>query len=75
MPLAVTEEIENQFAELPHQTQLTVMERLIHRMREREQKEDAAFEAEMAADPEIQREIREINDEFRCTEGDGLKGL
>ena len=31
--------------------------------------------AEMAADPDIQREIAEINDEFACTYMDGLRDL
>jgi len=31
--------------------------------------------ARMAADPEIQREMKEIDREFRCTEMDGLEGL
>jgi metal-responsive CopG/Arc/MetJ family transcriptional regulator len=35
----------------------------------------AAEMARMAADPEIQREIKAIDREFRCTEMDGLEGL
>ena len=31
--------------------------------------------AAMAADPDIQREIREIDEEFLTTETDGLEGL
>jgi hypothetical protein len=77
MRAEMTYEIEQRFAELSPNAQFTVLERLIHRMREQQLKEDAAFAAEMSAmasDPDIQREIREIKEEFRCTDGDGLQG-
>jgi hypothetical protein len=69
-------EIEKQFTQLSFDEQLLLIERLVQRLRN-----DAAAEhqewdndlAAMAADPSIQRELRHMDAEFRCTEGDGLE--
>ena len=71
----VIDNIEKQFVELPRQIQFGVLERLIHLMGQSPSEDERALSAaaaEMAADPQIQREIADINREFRTTEMDGL---
>jgi hypothetical protein len=75
MATTAISEIENQFAQLPPEAQLSVLERLAHHVRAgRVGKRDDwdADLAAMAADPDIQRELREISAEFAATEADGL---
>ena len=55
--------------------QLWLMERLARRIRKSAQSECIPEEAQLAAmasDPEIQRELQRINEEFSSTEADGL---
>ena len=69
-------QIESQFAQLPTETQLSLLERLVHRVRDSLGTRSAAWDAElsaMAADPEVQRELRQINAEFSPAEADGLE--
>ena len=59
-------------------TLYTLHRHLAHNLRrvESDSVEQAAFEsqlAEMATDPEIQAELREIDREFAVTEADGLE--
>lgn len=67
--------IENEIARLSPDAQLTLLERLVHRVRlalpGRQKNWDAELSA-MAADPEMQRELSRINAEFSGAEGDGL---
>jgi hypothetical protein len=75
---AIADQIENQFATLPPQAQLTVLEPLIHQMRAKVPSDTdgqaCARELEaMAADPAIQKELSEIEEEFRRADSDGLK--
>jgi hypothetical protein len=68
-------EIESQFAQLPPAIQLSVLERLVHQMREslgRGQDDWEAGLSAMAADPEMQSELQLIGSEFSATEADGL---
>ena len=69
-------EIENQFAHLSPEAQLSLLERLVHRVRlavaGRQESWEAGLSA-MADDPQVQRELREINADFNGTEGDGLE--
>ncbi len=70
--------IEKEISHLPNEQQLTLLRQIEARVRRRlEEKQDDseidALLAEMAADPNIQRENREINSEFSVTESDGLK--
>ncbi len=68
-------EIESQFAQLPPAVQLSVLERLVHQMRESlgpSQDEWEAGLSAMAADSEMQRELGRISSEFSVTEADGL---
>ncbi len=69
-------EIESQFAQLPTESQLSLLERLVHRVRaglggghEPWDKELSA----MASDPEVQNELTRINAEFGPAEADGLE--
>ena len=68
-------EIEDQFARLPSETQLSLLERLRHRAHVGLTEANAAWEAQlaqMAADPQIKRELADINAEFAAAEADGL---
>ncbi len=75
MPVSPVNEIESQFARLSAETQLSVLERLVHHLRQSLQDPRESWEAElsaMAADPQMQRELSRINSEFSATETDGF---
>ena len=72
---SAVKDIESQFAQLPPAIQLSVLERLVHRMGESlaaQQDEWESGLSAMAADLEMQRELRSISAEFAATEADGL---
>ncbi len=68
--------IEKEIYSLQRQEQLWLIERLIHHLRKAELKDEInPIESqleEMAADEEIQTELKEIELEFRFTESNGL---
>lgn len=69
-------QIEDSFRRLPISEQLGLIERLVHRVHEStlRQHEDLDNQlAAMAADPEIQNELQQIEREFSVTESDGLE--
>lgn len=70
-------QIEQSILQLPVDEQLLIISRVAEKLRGKGKVEDDAdFElqlVEMASDADIQREIREINDEFLHTELDGLE--
>ena len=69
-------EIENEFARLSPEAQLTLLERLVHRARVAVSGNRDTWEADlsdMAADPDMRRELNRINVEFAITEADGLE--
>lgn len=71
-------QLESSILKLPREEQLWLVERIIHALRESEMRERAMWETDliaMAADPAIQNEIREIDEEFSVTESDGLEKL
>ncbi len=76
MATAPIQEIENQFAQLPRETQWKVIERLVHRLQCSEATPSRgnweAGLAAMAADPEVQCELKQIEREFALAEADGL---
>jgi hypothetical protein len=76
MATAPIQEIENKFAQLPRETQWSVIERLVHRLRCSEELSSRgiweAGLAAMAADPEVRCELKQIEQEFAPTEADGL---
>jgi hypothetical protein len=72
---AVLQEIEERLPELSFKEQLLLLERLARALREGRQPSGFASGnqlAAMAADPDIQREIREIESEFSVALQDGL---
>ncbi|RIK28876.1 MAG: hypothetical protein DCC52_07920 [Chloroflexi bacterium] len=71
-------QLESSILELSREEQLWLVERIIHALRESEARERALWEADlvaMAGDPAIQKEIREIEQEYSVTENDGLENL
>ncbi len=66
--------LERQITQLPTAEQLWLIEGLIHGLREDAAANIASEEQlrAMAADPEIQAELRAIESEFQPTETDGL---
>jgi len=77
----ILNEIEQKVSQLPHNEQLWLIERLVRRLREGANNNfskpdffDAQLTA-MANDPEIQAELRQIDEEFAITEADGLARL
>jgi hypothetical protein len=69
------ERIEADVDQLSLAEQLWLMERLAQRIRTRTLRTPTVQErelADMAHDPAIQRELRQINAEFAVTEADGL---
>lgn len=71
---SVLNELEKNIRRLTLDEQLQLIERVSHRIRaDVVAKADLDAElSEMAADPEIQKELREIDNEFSATEADGL---
>lgn len=69
------QELERQIGEFPYEEQLWLIERLVHSLRAGVYGSDtrAAELAAMAVDPDIQRELREIEKDFSQTEQDGLE--
>ncbi len=78
MKRAMLGEIEKRIGLLTKDEQLWLIERLAKRLRHgqvRRMPPRAADLAAMAADPQIQAELRKIEAEFRGTETDGLEDL
>ena len=72
---SVLQFIEKQVPLLSHDEQLRLLEHLTkHLEKEKRRKEWAASLDGMAKDPQIQEEIRKINEEFSVAESDGLEG-
>ncbi|MBI4663214.1 MAG: hypothetical protein HY735_30775 [Verrucomicrobia bacterium] len=60
-------QVEDEFARLSPEAQLSLLERLVHRARVAVASRPTTWEADlaaMAADPEMQRELNRINTEF-----------
>jgi len=79
MPSPVLDQIEKVIDHLSREEQLWLIEQLAHRLQKETMKSDTveqvAFEsqlASMATDPEIQAELKKIDQEFAMTEADGL---
>jgi hypothetical protein len=72
----VLDEIERSILELPDDEQLLLISRVAEKLR-RKAEDESDFESrlsEMATDENIQRELKEIADDFSDTELDGLVG-
>jgi hypothetical protein len=77
MHASILSQIEERITQLPVDEQLWLIERVAQRLREYMRKQrtlDAQLVA-MAADPDIQRELHKIHEEFAVTESDGLETL
>ena len=72
--LSLLNELEENIRRLPLDDQLLLIERVSHRIRTdiSDKMDIDAQLSKMAADPEIQKELREIEQEFSTTEQDGL---
>jgi hypothetical protein len=72
------ETIRRQIEQLPAEDQLCLIEQIAKHLR-RKRKPRSVLQAKdlaaMAADPAIQRELRQIDEEFRITETDGLENF
>ncbi|MBC8186505.1 hypothetical protein H8E88_35945 [candidate division KSB1 bacterium] len=69
--------IKNKIKQLPLTEQLWLLEQIAHFIRDNTingKRLDSQLAA-MAADPEIQHELKNINEEFSVVEMDGLEGL
>jgi hypothetical protein len=75
MSISILSEIERRITQLSTDEQLWLIEQLAHRLRKTTNGDHdlASNLAAMAADPEIQKELRKIDAEFRFTEADGLE--
>jgi|SRR5947209_18402121 len=75
---SVISSIEENFGCLSRAEQLSLLERLVHQisadLASEQTRDEASLEA-MAADPQIQRELRKISEEFALAETDGLDGV
>jgi hypothetical protein len=63
---ALVNEIENQFARLPTESQLSLLERLVHHLPQRFEAPEEMWEVELsaiAADPQIRKKLRQIDSE------------
>ena len=75
MNTTVLEQIEADISQLSLSEQLLLMERLAHRIRKNTLRPRPALADQLAAmanDPDIQRELQQIEAEFAGTETDGL---
>jgi hypothetical protein len=77
MHVSVLSQIEERITQLSVDEQLWLIERVAQRLRA-SMRTQRAFEAQlvaMSADPDIQRELHQIDEEFAGTESDGLDTL
>ncbi|HBB96754.1 MAG TPA: hypothetical protein DC054_15350 [Blastocatellia bacterium] len=65
-------QFEERFRQLPISEQKALLDRLARRVNAQSAGEDEDLIAQMAADPDVQRELREIEQEFSSTDADGL---
>ena len=68
-------QIEERFSKLPISEQRGLIDRLVRRVNEQTSNQNKDVDdqlAQMAADPDIQREVQEIEREFALTDSDGL---
>lgn len=69
-------QIEESFSQLPISEQLRLIERLVHRVHEKTLTGNQELDDQLgllAADPQIQSELQEIESEFALAESDGLE--
>jgi len=77
MPSPALNGIEDEFERLSPEAQISLLERLLRRVRVSVSSRKDPWEDElaaMAADPQIRREIDSFNTDTRVTQADGLQG-
>jgi len=72
MSTSVISDIEKSIFELPESEQLRLIARVAETLRRKQETEDEVELFEMANDPDIQRELLEIEKDFAVAEFDGL---
>jgi len=72
MSTSVISDIEKSIFELPESEQLRLIARVAETLRRKQETEDEGELFEMANDPDIQRELLEIEKDFAVAEFDGL---
>ena len=72
MSHSILTQLEERFSQLPVSEQKALLERLARRVYVQAGNGDEQLLAQMATDPEIQREMREIDREFASADADGL---
>jgi trehalose-6-phosphate synthase len=72
MSQSILAQLEERFNQLPISEQKALLDRLARRVHAQTIGGDEDLIAQMAADPDVQREIREIEREFAFTVADGL---
>jgi len=72
MSQSILAQLEERFSQLPVSEQKVLLERLARCVNAQAGNGDEELLAQMAADPDIQREMREIEREFACADTDGL---
>lgn len=72
MSQSILAQLEERFSQLPVSEQKALLGRLARRVNAQGRNGDKELLAQMAADPDIQREMREIDREFASADADGL---
>ena len=75
MNMPVLSQMEDSISRLSLAEQLWLMERLVQRIKEKTTNQKSQFEQDlitMANDPQIQRELQQIEEEFAFAQADGL---
>lgn len=72
MSQSILAQFEERFSQLPIAEQKALLDRLARRVNAQTTGGADDLIAQMAADPEVQREIHEIEREFAFTDADGL---
>ncbi len=78
MNVTALTDLEDRIDRLTIDEQLCLMERLARRLRKSRLEDQPVLDHElaaMAADPEIQRELKAIEEEFAVAEADGLEQI
>jgi hypothetical protein len=78
MSVMTLPQIEKNVSLLSLEDQLLLLERIIHRLRKKDMKDENILDSQvaaMASDQEIQTKLQRINEEFAFTESDGLEKI
>lgn len=76
MSVMTITQLEENISLLSREEQFLLLEKIVHRLRKKEAVKEKTIEsqlADMASDPQIQMELKEIEKDFAATEFDGLE--